>query len=245
MDLLDLLANNRHGLSFGDIRTALDVPKSSLHGLLKVMTDRGYLSLDTQTRLYRVGVRVWESGHAFSSATDLARVAQPHLAALLGELNETIQMAILDGLENVYIAKQDSDHPLRLVSDVGRRLPAHTTALGKMLLAMLDSEELDRRLDGVTLQSFTEATISDTDDLRAMVAKIRRRGYAEDLGEYTIGLYCVAVPVMDRPGHVVAAISCSVPVARLGKRPTTVRTQFLEPLQRTAAAISADLEGRG
>ncbi|MFG2041694.1 IclR family transcriptional regulator [Dactylosporangium sp. NPDC048998] len=243
MDLLDLLSQHRDGLTFVAIRTALGLPKSSLHGLLRAMTDRGYLSLDPQARVYRVGIRVWESGHAFQFGHHLSRVALPHLAALRDEVDETVQMAVLDGLENVYLAKQESAQPLRLVSDVGRRLPAHSTALGKMLLAMLPEEEFDRRLDGATLTRFTDQTVADVPALRKEMAEVRLRGYAEDLGEYTAGLYCVAAAVFDARGTAVAAISCSVPVVRLTDG-TKKQRQFLEPLQRTAAAISRDLGAR-
>lgn len=239
MDLLELISRQRDGLGFTALIDALDYPKSSLHGLLRALTDRGFLSYDPEGKVYRIGVGVWEAGQSYTQAAHTARVALPHLRNARDVLGETVQMAILDGLDNVYIAKEESPQAFRLVSDVGNRLPAHTTGLGKVLLAALPSDELDRRLEGVRLSRYTQHTVTGHDELKARLERIRVLGYAEDSGEYTLGLYCLAVPVKRR-GSVVAAISCSTPVARLN-RPVTPDPRMLNIMTSTAAAISRDL----
>ena len=125
-----------------------------------------------------------------------------------------MQLAVLDGFENVYVAKVESSHHLRLQSEVGGRLPAYATGLGKVLLAGLPPVEFERRLATVHLQPFTEATITDPDVLRVRLAEIRTRGYGLDEGEYTVGVFCVAVPVLGAGGDTVAAVSSSVPTVR-------------------------------
>lgn len=240
MDVLDLLAHSDDGLNFVQIRSSLDLPKSSLHGLLKTMTDRGFVWLDDESRRYRVGIRAWEAGQAYSRGTELARVADPFLTDLVADVQETVQMAILDGVDNVYIAKRDSPHPFRLVSDVGRRLPAHTTALGKVLLASLDENDLEERLEGIRLERFTEFTLTSVAQLRDRLEKIRQDGYGEDDGEFTEGLYCVAVPIHAPDGSVAAAVSVSIPDARLptdGER----HKLFLSPLSAAAGLIESAL----
>ncbi len=145
------------------------------------------------------------------------------------ELDETVQLAILDGIENVYIAKVEADHHLKLVSEVGSRLPAHATGLGKVLLAGLPPSEVERRFAGVDMRKYTPRTIAILADLQVELEVIRLRGYSVDNGEYTIGVYCVAVPIRDGSGRVIAAISSSVPEARvdesLGERMLTTLTQ--------------------
>ncbi|MFF5233545.1 IclR family transcriptional regulator [Dactylosporangium sp. NPDC000521] len=216
LQILDLVARHSDGIDASGIRTALKLPRSSLHGLLRVLSDHGYLFVDPDSRVYRVGLHAWEVGQAYSHNQNITVLVGPEMRALRDELNETVQLAVLDGLDNVYLAKEESDHPLRLVSGVGLRLPAHTTALGKVLLAGLPAGELRRRLIGVTLQRFTKSTVGDKAELLRRLAAVRTNGFAEDDGEYTVGLYCVAVPVRSESGAVVAAVSCSTPSARAG-----------------------------
>jgi DNA-binding IclR family transcriptional regulator len=137
------------------------------------------------------------------------------MAAARDELNETIQLAILDGIDNVYIAKVEAGHPLRLVSDVGTRLPAYATGLGKVLLAALPPQELRARFAGVKLQRFTDKTVTTFTKMERALAETRASGIGQDEGEYTPGVFCVAAPIRDYRGSVVAAMSCSVPDVRL------------------------------
>lgn len=230
MLIIELLTKHDRGLSFTALQEELDVPKSSLFSLLRTMTARGHLLFDDKTRIYRLGVRYWEAGQAFLRGTDLPRTARSYLEAASAELGETTQLSVLDGLENVYIAKVEAEQRLQLVSQVGSRLPAHATGLGKVLLAHLHEDDLEERLAGAELASFTPSTIADKDELFRELRTVRERGYATDKGEYTPGVYCVAVPVYDHQDQVVASMSCSVPDVRLtagfeGRMLDALRTQ--------------------
>lgn len=240
MDLLDLISQHEGGQSFGTIRDALNLPKSSLHGLLQVMTSRGYLDLDPDLKVYRIGVRAWQVGRGFLLPDHLASAGKTFLREARDQLNETIQMAVLDGIENVYIAKEDSDQPLRLVSEVGKRLPAYTTGLGKVLLAALPEDEIIRRFTGIRLQKYTEHTIGTMPELLQVLTDARRLGYSEDSGEYTEGLYCVAVPVFNSTGGVVAAISCSIPSPRVLDK-DALREEVLLALRSASAGLTRSL----
>jgi IclR family transcriptional regulator, KDG regulon repressor len=221
LEVIDLLARNPQGASFVEIQRRTGWPRSSTYNLLRTMAETGHIAFDEDERTYRIGLRLWEAGQAFTRAHDLGRVSRPFLRRASAELNETVQLAVLDGLDNVYIAKEESDHHLKLVSEIGSRLPAYATGLGKVLLASLDPEELERRLDGVELQAFTRTTLTDKAALRVELESIRRNGYATDEGEYTAGVFCVAVPIRDAGGGTPAAMSASVPIVRLdeGLRP--------------------------
>lgn len=241
LDLIELLIHNPNGMAFVEILQQTSWPRSSLHGLLRTMVERGYLHV-ASTGVYRIGPRLWEAGLVFQSGLSLAHVALPHLKYARDEIGETIQLAILDGIESVYLAKEESPHRLRLQSEVGSRLPAYATALGKVLLAGLSDAEFQDRLAGMELETFTPATITSIDRLRTAVAEARTAGYATDEEEYTTGVVCVAVPIRDSGGNTAAALSAATPIVRDS---TSLRTQSIAILRNAAQRIAADFFGLG
>jgi len=156
---------------------------------------------------------------------------------VVAEINETVQLAALDGIENVYLAKVDCSHPIRLQSEVGKRLHAHATGLGKVLLAFLPDAELSARFDGEQLPAFNVNTIRELPILLLVLDLIRERGFAVDDQEYTPGLRCVAVPIFDIDGNVLAALSASIPLMR-------AEEACLEHALRAIAAASIDISLR-
>ena len=213
LDIFEALSASPRGLSFTALQHALGIPKSSLHALLDVLVARGYLELDAARRVYTVGIRLWERSRAFQRHHDLVGEALPAMETIVGAINETVQLAALDGFENVYLAKVDSSHPLRLQSEVGTRLPAYATGLGKALLAELDAGALAALLRGQALAAFTPHTFTDAAALQAELARTHTRGFAVDNQEFTPGLCCLAVPIADHRGTA-AAISVSIPLTR-------------------------------
>lgn len=215
LDLLEAVAAHPGGLTFTEVVDTLGWPRSSTHGLLATLTRRGFLVLDEPSRRYAVGVRAWEVGRSFLGGEDLATLARPAMQALRDDLNETVQLAVLDGRENVYVAKVDSSHPLALVSRVGARLPAHVTGVGKMMLSALPDDAVEALFEEVELRAYTPQSITDVRSLVAELRAIRDRGYSMDRGEFTRGVFCVAFPVRDSGGTTVAAVSVTVPDARV------------------------------
>lgn len=212
--ILELLTSADRPMSFHEIGRVLGYPRSSLHGLLHTMSERHWLEEVGPSRSYGLGIRAWEAGCTYLRAISLAERALPVMGRLRDRLDETVQLAILDGRYNVYIAKAAGSQRLVLVSEVGRRLEAHATGLGKVLLAGLPPEQLDTLFSGVTLERFSHNTICGLDALKEELAAIRRRGYGTDNEEYTLGVRCVAVPVRDSSGTVIASMSVSVPTVR-------------------------------
>ena len=215
LEILELIAKHRDGVSFVELAEQLPYPKSSLHGLLQTIIAMRWLTFDPNRRLYAIGVKPWEVGQSFQRSRELVVRARPFVRAANLQLDETIQLGILDDLDVVYIDKADSSRPLRLVSHVGSRLPAYVTGIGKMLLSGRSDIELVERFSGKELTAYTPRTISSGDELIQVLKKIREEGHAVDDGEYSSGVYCVAVPIRDAEGGIVAAMSCSVPKARL------------------------------
>lgn len=233
--IITLLADEPNGASFGEICGRLELPKSSTHALLRTMTDQGFLTVEPSTRRYRIGIRLWEAGQTYIRDLDLSLIARPFLDASRDALRETVQLAVLDGVHNVYIGKVDADQRLVVQSRVGSRLPAYATGLGKALLAGLQDEEIRGRFAGVPLEPFTDKTVTEIETLLDILHKIRERGFATDDGEYTPGIVCVAVPIRGYNGEVVAAMSVSVPEARATRES---RQHALEVLREQAYGLS-------
>ena len=234
--ILELLTESRDGLTLTDIHEKLGFPKSSTYGLLLTMVTRGFLEQEPDSRRFRIGIRLWQAGQSYVTANDLERTALPYMEALRDLLNETVQLATLDGTDNVYIAKVDPDQQLRLASRVGVRLPAYATGIGKALLSELPNEEIRRRFDGVRFTKFTPQTITSVTRLVSALEEIRVRGYATDNSEHTPGVFCVAAPVNGHRDAVSAAISVSIPEVR---KTTRVIEQAIREVCRTAVEISA------
>jgi len=234
LDIIEGLASAPDGLAFTDLARAQAIPKSSLHALLTVLTDRGYVELDPNRRTYGLGIKAWEVGQAWRAQQTIVRKALPVMERVVAAINETVQLAVLDGIENVYLAKVDCSHPVRLQSEVGKRLYAHATGLGKALLAALADDELAGRYRDRPFPHVDSAPIQTFPDLLAELAGVRARGFAVDDQEYTPGLRCVAVPVHDADHQVVAALSAAIPLMRATE-------SQLEVALRAIAAASIDI----
>ncbi|MDQ6674642.1 MAG: IclR family transcriptional regulator [Chloroflexota bacterium] len=235
LDLFELLTSAPDGLSFSHIASRLTWPKSSTHALLRTMERRGYLSRNDATRTFQIGIRLWEAGQAYRLHADLALHALPAMQRVVDDIHETVQLAVRDGRDNVYLAKVDSQQPMQLVSRIGSRIPSHGTGLGKVLLADLTDRELDALYVDATLVRFTPNTITDLARLKEVVNEVRRVGHAVDEEEFAIGLRCIAVPILGVQRRTMAALSCSIPSARLD---AAKAQRTLTLLKQAAAEIS-------
>jgi DNA-binding IclR family transcriptional regulator len=213
LEVLEVLASSPRRRSLGELARDLGIPKSSLHGLLRTMTQRGWVEVDAGGARFGLGVRALQVGAAYVDADDSVGLLSGVLDELAAEFGETVHLGRLDGADVVYLAKRESKHPLRLFSAVGRRLPAHATALGKALLAERPAAEVDARLPR-PLPALTSHTLTDRADLYAELAAVREAGYAVDREENTDGIVCfaVAVPLRTPAGD---AISISAPASRV------------------------------
>jgi DNA-binding IclR family transcriptional regulator len=238
LDILEILAERQAGLTLTEFATHLDAPKSSTSALLHTLRRRGYINQERGRGTYHLGLRLWELGQAFNLEDGLARQAQPIMQRVVDEFDEICQLALRDGIFNVYLARVDCRQPIRLISQVGMRLYCHATGLGKALLAIEPEEVIDALYADVPLPRFTEHTITDLAALKEELRRTRARGYAEDREEYMPGLRCLAVSVVTA-GSPPLALSLSLPV----QRATPARVaRGIELLHEAAAALAA---GRG
>ncbi|APE25332.1 MULTISPECIES: IclR family transcriptional regulator [Streptomyces] len=218
-DVLELFLEGDGTLSAPEITRRLQLPRTTTHELVTTLTARNYLvPAPGQPGRYRLGVRTYQLGSRYAEQLDLAAEGHQVAREVADTCGETVHVAVLEDMDVIYIAKVDSSHAVRMVSATGRRLPAHCTAVGKMLLAGLPEAVLEERLDANTagreLVRMTPRSITDPDALRAALAEIRILGVAGEQQESNPDVSCVAAPVRDRSGRVVAALSVSVPVHR-------------------------------
>ena len=212
MRMLEVVSNHPEGISLTDLCAEVDVAKGSAHSLLTTLVNMGYLRRDPRTSLYTVSLKTFEVGARFVENNRHFRYAREVLENLVASIRQTAHMAVLDGTDVIYIHKVDCSHAIRMVSIIGRRIPAHATAIGKALLADYTNEQVRALYEGKPLARLTENTISDLDALIEQLEQVRLKGYAYEKGESTIGIECVAVAVgrADDPTH--TAISISVPI---------------------------------
>jgi IclR family transcriptional regulator, KDG regulon repressor len=215
LDILELFLDGKSHTA-PDITTRLGLPRTSAHELVTTLTHRGYLVVaPDRPGHYRLGVPLFHLGSVFAEQVDLAREGKAVAERVAAECGETAQVAVPDGTSVVYVAKVDGTHPVRLMSSVGRRLPAHCTAVGKMLLSALPEHEFDKHFPpGVPLPAMTPHSITSPELLARQLAEIRGRGFATEFCESNPDVACVAAPIRDSTGAVVAALSVSVPTQR-------------------------------
>ncbi len=216
--LLEVLASAGMPLGVGEVADLTDLPQGTVHRLLQTLHLRGYVRRDAG-RKYSLGTAAIRLADAAQRA--LARSSRPLLAELVSLSGETANLAVLEGDDVVYVAQVPSPHTLRMFAEVGRHVPPHSTAVGKVMLAAMPREQTLALLRRTGLTPRTEHTITDLATFAAELDRVAEQGWAADEEEQEYGVRCVAVPV--GPGPVVAALSLSGPADRfMGGRDTAL-----------------------
>ena len=207
-------------LGVTELSRRLNLHKNNVFRLLATLEQRGYIEQSSANERYRLGAKCLELGETFSRSHSLLDQARPILRSLAEEVGETVHLAQMASFEVVHVDAQAYHQPIFTPSRVGQRLPVHCTALGKILLG-LATEGCRRIYDqtvvaGRELSPRTRASIVDPTKFFEHVRTVASQGYALDVEECEEGLSCAAVPVYDRTGLAVAALSVSGPSFRLG-----------------------------
>lgn len=239
--LLKLLATGAVEKRLADFSEA-GLHKSTTFRLLEALRRHRLVALDEASGRYRLGLGLFELGMAAVSRLDVGQCAPPYLEALARETGESASLGIFENPEVVHILRVESAHPLRLPALAGRRSPAYCTGIGKVILAHLEPEQLDRYLREVTLKPRTPRTITDRDALRQDLRRVRSRGYSVDDEEIFPGLRCVAAPIFGLDGRVVAGVSVAGPTNRM---PKDALPRFASRVVTVAGEISRRLGFRG
>jgi len=228
-------------LGVSELSRRLALHKNNVFRLLATLEERGFVEQEPGGDRYRLALRCLELGQAFVRSRNLLREAQPLLDALAAELGESAHLAVLSDFEVVHLAGAQPDQLLLAGLRVGRRLPAHATALGKALLAFSPEplrQAYDAQVVSAGLAARTSATLTDRAKLLEHLHAVASRGVALDLEECERGVACAAAPVVDGTGRLVAAISVSGPSSRL------VEDALAGPVARRVAACADTLSAR-
>lgn len=202
-------------LGVTEIAAKVDLNKSTAFSLINTLSELGLLDQDAVTGRYRLGLELFRLGTLVNS--DARRLVMPTLEMLATELKETINFVRPDGSDVVYLIKKESPHSMRICTRTGQRLPMYCSAVGKAILAWLPRDERETIIQNFAYHAYTEYTRVTPEALRADLEQICRDGYALDCEELEYGLICVAVPIFNRDGYPVAAISCSGPKVRMSE----------------------------
>ncbi len=231
-DLLEELADAGGEMTLSDLADASGLPLPTIHRIMKTLVGSGYVR-QQPSRRYALGPRLIRLGETASRA--LGSWARPYLAQLTEATGETSNMAVLDSDQIVYVAQNPSPHSMRMFTEVGRRVNAHATAVGKAMMAELDDEVVTQRLTRAGMPPATERTITTVDGMHKELAAIRERGYSVDDGEQEVGVRCFAVAVPGAPAG--AALSISGPEGRM----TRIATDEIIPtMQRLAHELAKE-----
>lgn len=240
LDILEALVERPEPPTLRALTEQLGLPRSTVFELTNTLTARGYLSKSAkEPATFTIGPRAFQLGSAFAERLDTVAIGSKTAQELSSRTLEASHVAILDGGHVVYIARAESQHPVRMVSSLGARLPAHATAVGKALIAQLSDEEFSAQFPAnEELRRLTPRTIVDPERLAHECSLIRERGYSLEQCESNVDVCCAAAPVRDSTGAAVAAISVSVPENRWVTRPSE---EWAELVLKSAEAYSRAL----
>jgi len=227
-----LLFREQSTLRVADASRTLGVAPSTAHRLISMLQYHGFVEQDPRSKAYRAGAALAQIGLAVVRAMDVRAIARPVMERLSSDLGETVHLAVLDRNEVIFLDSVESRHIVRVGSRVGMRLPAHMTALGKVLLALLPTDRLAELYPDEQLPGGAQTSVVNRKALFKSLKRIARDGYGVSVGEIESDVAAVAAPILTRSGHVAAAMSVAVPVSRFSE-------QFAErAVPRLAAAVA-------
>lgn len=235
--LIRAFSDEEYEIGISNLAKRLGLAKSTVHRLATTMIEAGMLEQNAETGKYRLGLVLFELGSLVRRKMDVSSEAKPYLKTLREKTGETVHLAILDHASVLFINNLESEHAVRMSVNVGVRAPAHCTAVGKALLAFQPADVVEQTLRN-GLDGRTPKTIVEPGELKQDLATVRGRGYAIDDEELEIGLRCIAAPIRDHSGGVVAATSVAGPAQRMTKKQLTM---LAPDVVAAADAISARL----
>ncbi|HEY0239681.1 MAG TPA: IclR family transcriptional regulator [Friedmanniella sp.] len=237
--VLSLLARRPEPLAAASIAEQLQLPRSTVYRLLGVLSDRGFVTHLPEERVYGLGLAAYELGSAYQRQAPLQRLARPVVRRLVDATQQNAHLAVLRGSDVVYVLEERAPGRPSLVTDVGVRLPALRTASGRAILARLPTRQVRATYPHAEALDGAVPTLAD---LRTLLARTRRRGYATEEGSVTPGLSSVAQGVLDHADHPAAAIALTYVAASTTKEEVQ---GLVDALARAAGQLSRRLLGPG
>ncbi|MCZ6860534.1 MAG: IclR family transcriptional regulator [Alphaproteobacteria bacterium] len=243
LSLLEAFSGEQSSLSLADLSRVLGASRSSTFRIAYTLTELGYLVRDDATKRYRLGNRVLGLGFGYLSSLELAESARPHLEALRDRTDCSAHLAVLDGVEIVYVARYADKKSLTSRIQVGSRLPAHATTMGRAILSQLSPADVRARFEGAELKRFSAVTATSVDELIQQLTKDATRGCVISRSNFERGVASLAAPVFDAGGIVAGAINITTPESTL--RGDELETSIKDAVMEASATISKWLGHRG
>ena len=240
--ILELFSLERPEWGVSEVARALKVPKSTTSELMSSLADHRLLTRTVKGR-YRLGWRLFELSQTLLDTTEFRIEARRVMEELVRCWGETVHLAVLDGVQAVYIEKLQPTPAVKIwISRAGARLPAHCSGVGKVLLAHSEREYVAAMFEDQGMPALTRNTITTLDVLADELQRVREQGYAYDNEEILVGLCCVAAPIYDPAGTVVAAVSFSVPAYRFQPEKDKYTTAILDAARRISERAGPKLK---
>ncbi|QQP93508.1 helix-turn-helix domain-containing protein (plasmid) [Skermanella sp. TT6] len=240
LHIMTILGEADGPMSLTELARTADLSPSTAHRLLTTLQQERYVRFDGATRSWYVGVQAFISGSGFLKTRNVVDLARPRMRQLMDQASETVNLAIIENHEVVYLAQVECHQMMRALAPPGSRLPLHCSAAGKALLARMAPQYVRNLMEQRGLPRFTAATLTTLEALEADLEQVRTRAYAVDNEEHAIGLRCVAATIYDERSQPIGALSVSGPKARV----TDDRVASLGGLVRqAAAAVTNELGG--
>ena len=238
--IINRLAAAEEGVALTEVAQQAGLSPSTAHRLLTTLEQERYVHFDAERRLWSVGVQAFVTGSAFLKTRNLVTSARPHMRVLMEESEETVNLAVEDQFEAIYLSQVECRQMMRAFARPGARVPLHCSSVGKALLSAMSDSDLAKVLHQRGLPRVTVKTINTTAVLRRDLALSRERGYAIDDEEHAVGLRCIAAVVFNENRDPVAAMSLSGPMARIPDERIPVLGDLV---RRRADAATAQLGG--
>ena len=229
------------GMTLTDLSQSAALPPSTAHRLLGTLAAHDLVAFDETTQTWTIGIEALRIGMAFQRRNNILAAGRPAMTALMEATGETVNMAMLDKFQVVFVTQVECEAPIRAFFRIGERRHAYASGIGKALLAHLPPARLDALLRSETFARLTPATLCTPADLRADLEVIRQRGWSLDNEEATPGMRCIAAPVFNAYGEARAGISLSGPASRIS--PDRIETLAVQ-VKTAADAISQRIGGR-
>ncbi|WP_203333658.1 IclR family transcriptional regulator [Planococcus beigongshangi] len=238
MHILDLFDDYNKEIKLIEIAERMELHKSTVHSLLKTLQKHHYIEQNSENGKYTLGMKLFERGNYVIQSLDLRTVAKEDLVNLSKETGRTVHLVILDGKEGIYIDKVENSNATIFYSRIGRRVPLHSSGVGKALIAFKKANELESIMKGYEFTKQTTQTLTDKKSLLKELENVRKQGFAIDNEENEPGVYCVALPIKDHNGQVVAAISSSTTASHITQEDIK---NIVDSLKKAADNISKKL----
>lgn len=239
LTLLNILSDHPDGIQISRLAEKTGLSKSTIHRLLSTLLNMKYVTQDPKTEKYGLGYQVMYLSRNMTANSGLISSARPILESLCEDINETIHLCVEDNAEVVYIDKIESSQTIRMYSRIGSRNPMYCTGVGKILLSGMNEEEFKQATVSIDFVKRTAKTIDSLEELQKEIERVKKQQYALDNIENEEGIRCIAAPICDFSGKIVASFSVSGPVHRITME--RIHDELIRKMRETSKKISQQL----